>query len=252
MNAKINAGLKVLAIISIALVTVITFTSCIRITGFTVPGNTASQEREVSGIKSVSVSSGMNLYIEQTGSESLRIEAQDNVIPKVLTEITGGNLVIKYKPWLLGFEGINIKGPVNIYLTVKDLGSINVLSGSTFECGMLKTEDLKISLSSGSSGKIELQVSELNVDLSSGSNLEAEGTVKNQEVDLSSGVSYDAFNLESETAELDVSSGAVADVNVSGSLDVDISSGGTVRYKGTPQIISDISSGGNLENVSSD
>ena len=86
MNARINAGLKVLAIISIALVTVITFTSCIRITGFTGSGNTANQEREVSGIKSVSVSSGMNLYIEQTGSESLRIEAQDNVIPKILTE----------------------------------------------------------------------------------------------------------------------------------------------------------------------
>jgi hypothetical protein len=247
---KKTAGFKVLAVILVILLAAVTFTSCIRITGFSGSGNLATQERNISGIKSVSVSAGMNLYIEQSGSESLRIEADDNVIPKILTEVKDGNLVIKYKPWLFGFGGINVKSPVNIYLTVADIDAISASSGAYLESSTINTDSLKITLSSGSSGKVEIEVSGLIVDLSSGSNLEIEGTAEQQEADLSSGVKYDAYDLKSLQATLDVSSGAVADINVSERLDVDISSGATVRYIGTPKIVSDISSGGNLKNVS--
>ena len=249
---KKTAGFKVLAVILIILLAAVTFTSCIRITGFSGSGNTKTQERNISGIKSVSVSAGMNLYIEQAGSESLRIEADDNVIPKILTEVKDGHLEIKYKPWIFGFGGINITSPVNIYLTVADIDAIKASSGANVQSSMLNTDNLKITLSSGSSGKVEMQVSKLIVDLSSGSNLKVSGIADAQEADLSSGVNYDAYGLKSREAALDVSSGAVADINVSERLDVDISSGATVRYIGTPQIVSNISSGGNLKNVSAD
>ncbi len=244
------AGFKVLAVILAIFLAAAAFSSCIRITGFSGSGNLATRERNISGIRSVSVSAGMNLYIEQSGYESLRIEAEDNVIPKILTEVKNGHLEIKYKPWIFGFGGINVTSPVNIYLTIADIDAIKASSGSYLESGMISTESLKLSLASGASGEVEIQVSKLIVDLSSGSNLKIGGTAQTQEADLSSGVKYDAYGLKSTQAKLDVSSGAVADINVSERLDVDISSGATVRYIGTPKIISDISSGGNLKNVS--
>jgi len=249
---KKNAGFKVMAVILLILLAAATITSCIRITGFKGSGDAATQERNISGVKSVSISAGMNLYIQQAGSESLRIEADDNVIPKILTEVKNGHLEIKYKPWIFGFGGINIKSPVNIYLTVTDIDAIKASSGANVQSSMINTESLRITLSSGSSGKVEIDAAKLNVDLSSGSNLTIEGTVEKQEADLSSGVKYDAYNLKSREAALNVSSGAVADIDVSERLDVNISSGATVRYIGTPQIVSNISSGGNLKNISSD
>jgi len=244
---KKNAGFKVMAVILLILLAAATITSCIRITGFKGSGDAATQERNISGVKSVSISAGMNLYIQQAGSESLRIEADDNVIPKILTEVKNGHLEIKYKPWIFGFGGINIKSP-----PVTDMDAIKASSGANVQSSMINTESLKITLSSGSSGKVEIDAAKLNVDLSSGSNLTIEGTVEKQEADLSSGVKYDAYNLKSREAALNVSSGAVADIDVSERLDVNISSGATVRYIGTPQIVSNISSGGNLKNISSD
>ena len=60
-------------------------------------GKVISEERQISGINSISIGSSMNLFIEQTGSESVRIEADDNIIPYVSTQKIGGELKIQLK-----------------------------------------------------------------------------------------------------------------------------------------------------------
>ena len=226
---------------------VLSISSCIRIVGFKGSGLVSSEERNVEGFNSVSTSAGINLYIEQTGAESLRIEAEDNIIPLIITEVSNDSLKISYKNVIFG--GISTRRPVNIFLTVKDLNEIRLSSGANLESKPLKTEKLSVNLSSGANGDMIIDAKELEVRLSSGANLNISGEAGMQDIVLSSGVNYDAEKLISSDAKVSVSSGAVATINVDDELEVSISSGGSVIYYGKPQIISNISSGGTLKSM---
>lgn len=245
MKGKAAVFFKVLSMFTVILLVAFSATSCIRIAGIRGSGDVSSEERNIAGVDSVSVGSGINLYIDQNGTETLRIEAEDNILPLIVTEVENGHLKIDYKITL--FRGLSLTKPVNIYLTVKEVNRVGISSGSTLRSENLKTDSLKLDLSSGAEGKITVDTNELEIRLSSGSRLTVSGKTADQEVDLSSGTVYEAEELSSRTAVLEVSSGATATVNVSENLDVDISSGGIVRYSGSPQIISDISSGGSLQ-----
>jgi len=233
-------------IISLSFLLVCT-TSCIRV-GFVGSGNVVTEDREVSGFDEISVSTGINLFVEQTGEESLLLEAEDNILPKVESQVKNNTLVIRIKP--MSFGGINTREPINCYVTVKEIKDIDVSSGSNVSTDILKSEELAIDMSSGSNGYFEVELEDLDVDLSSGSKLEISGNTEYQHADISSGSEYDATDLLSKKAIIDVSSGSNAKINVSDDLEVDISSGSSVKYIGSPEVKTDISSGGSLESMS--
>jgi len=211
---RLNSFSKTIIFLIFGVIIVLAMTSCIRFVGFEGSGTIKSEDRPISGVNSVSVSSGMNLYLEQADFEKMTLEAEDNILPLIVAEVSDGNLTVEYKRTLFG--GIFARKPVNIYLRLIDLDKIQLSSGSKLESSLIKTESLEIDLDSGSSGTIELDVGDLIVEISSGSNLSAMGN-------------------------------AVTD-----SMDINISSGSRVEYYGRPRVTSNISSGGSLESKSED
>jgi hypothetical protein len=245
MLSKKNRLFSVIAVVLTVTLVLLVSTSCIRFVGFTGSGNVITEERTIADFDSISVSAGINLFIEQGDDEALTIEAEDNIVPRISTDVRNGRLEIRFKAATLG--GLNLRKPVNVYVTAVDIDEIEVSSGADVETDELKTDKLSLDLSSGSGADVIVDVNDLDISLSSGSNLKIKGKATNQEVDLSSGVSYDAEDLESKITWLDVSSGSDATVWVTEKLDVSISSGGSVWYKGSPEIVSDISSGGSMQ-----
>lgn len=246
MKSNIRVFLRTLAVILAAALLVSGATSCIRITGIWGSGNVITQERSVSGFDKVAISAGMNLYLEQGVKEYLKVEAEDNIIQNITTEVNGGKLTVKFKN-LIG--GVNATKPINIYLTVINLKELDASSGTSVSSKEINTDSLKIDISSGAEGEMIVNANSVDVNLSSGSMLKLSGIAENQKASLSSGVDYRAADLLSKNAEINVSSGASAKVSVSDNLDVSISSGGSVEYSGTPAIVSNISSGGSIKNV---
>jgi hypothetical protein len=238
-------------------------TSCIYIRATIGSGNVVTEERDVSGFDSISIGSSMNLIIEQTGSESLKIEAEDNIIPLVKTSVIGKELVIKLAPGSF----ISIK-PINCYVNVKDLKGLKVSSSASADCKELTTDKLDINVSSSgranlvihaneldirvsSSGRASLVVhaNELSADLSSSALLTISGDVVKQNIKVSSSGNYEAGNLLSKECTARVSSSGSATVNVSDLLNANISSSGRVNYTGKPEIHQEISSSGRLNNI---
>jgi hypothetical protein len=246
MKNNVKVFLRTLAVIMALALLVSAATSCIRITGIMGSGNVVTQERSVSGFDKVAISAGMNLYLEQGTKEYLKVEAEDNIIRNITTEVNGGKLTVKFKN-LLG--GVSATKPVNVYLTVINLKEIDASSGTSISSKEINTDSLKIDISSGAEGEMIVNANSCDVNLSSGSTLKLSGIVQNQKVDLSSGVDYRDADLVSKNVKINVSSGASAKLNVSDNLDVNISSGGNVEYSGTPAIVSNISSGGSIKSV---
>ncbi|MHB1347505.1 MAG: head GIN domain-containing protein, partial [Candidatus Humimicrobiaceae bacterium] len=227
MNKKMKMFLKFMGILSVVAVILVMATSCIRFTGFSGSGNVITEERNVQGFNSIAVNAGINLFVEQGSEESVKIEAEDNVIPMIITEVKNGKLEIRYKQFFsIGFSPTRA---VNAYVTVKQLNELKASSGSSVKTEEINTDSLKINMSSGAFGEFIIKSKEVEANASSGTLIRISGTTDKQDVKLSSGGSYDAQDLISKSADVDVSSGASAKINVSENLDVNISSGGIIQ-----------------------
>jgi len=227
-------------------------------------GNVVEETREVSGITGVDLATLGHLTIEVGDMESLRIEAEDNLMAYLETEVRNGQLRIETR------DNVNLRNtrPINYYLTVTGLGtivisssgdiqapdleaerfSINISSSGDLEMGDLEAETLTVKISS--SGDVTMGVlnaNTLEVDIGSSGNLTiAGGQVKTQNITISSSGNYTAQDLASEEAEVRLSSSGSATLWVHDHLRANLSSSGDLRYRGNPTVDATTDSSGDV------
>jgi len=187
------------------------------------------------------------LTIEVGERESLRIEAEDNLIQYFETEVRNGTLEIGIR------DGVNLNStrPVRFYLTVEELDTV-VLSGS----GNIEAPDLeaqRFSVTISGSGDVEmgdLSADILNVTISGSGNLDiAGGRVEEQDITISGSGEYQAGDLSSESVQITISGSGNATVWATESLDVRISGSGSVNYYGNPRTTFSGSGSGKLRSL---
>jgi hypothetical protein len=219
--------------------------SAIESSGLIGSGDIKTEERDIKSIDSVVLETIGTLYIEQSDEYSLSVEAEDNILPVIVTNVMGDSLRI-------GMErGISLqttKG-VKYFLTVKDLDLISTTSSGDIVCENIETEKLELNVSSSGSIEIIVDVEDLDIKISSSGNIIASGKTEDQDINISSSGDYEAGDLISSRADINISSSGDATVNVSDYLDVNISSSGDVYFKGNPETDFSSSSSGKMESI---
>lgn len=210
------------------------------------------QDRNLKDFNGISVTSGIELYLTAGQEESVRIEASDEIINDVGTEVRNNTLHIymKKRNWLNFFNWRKI-GTIRAYVTVTSLNNLKVSSGAKARTETtLDGNSLGIDASSGADLILDLIYRDLKVDSSSGSNIRISGRCKNLETNSSSGSIIDARKMEALNCVADVSSGANISLSVTGELRARASSGGNIRYAGNPNIKDfNSSSGGSVSSL---
>lgn len=186
-------------------------------------GQLESETREVSGFTGIELSGNGEVTIEQGNTESLTIEADDNLLPVLTSEVENSVLRLGTKPRTT----VRTRNPIRYRVTLQDLTSIE-LSGS------------------GSVSAANLRTDALQVDISGSGTMDLAGSANEQEVEVSGSGAYDAAELRSQTVGVDISGSGKATVTASEQLRVDISGSGTVTYSGDPEIDQSISGSGRL------
>jgi len=211
-----------------------------RVTG---SGNIIDEDRPVSGIERVRLEIPANLYIHQASEEALTIRGDDNLLPLLVTEVSGGELVIKFKP----FTSARPSKPIEIYLTVKNLEELGNSSSGNITVHFLKTGDFHLGLySSGNVEVEEIQADQLTADISSSGEVLVKGSASQLELNLTSSGSFQAGDLQAQDARVNLSSSGEATLWVLENLDVTITSSGNVTYFGNPRVNQNITSSGRL------
>ena len=185
--------------------------------------NVMSEARDVSGFNEVELKGVGNLSLEQTGSESLTVEAEEDVLPKIRTEVENKRLIISPKR----NTSINTNKPINYKLTVKDLNTLEVSGSGNVEAKDINTDELAVTI--GGAGDVEIR-----------------GSADSQEVEISGSGEYKAGDLESKEATIDVRGSGLATVNVSDELDAEVSGSGSVEYIGDPTVQQEVSGAGEV------
>jgi hypothetical protein len=208
-------------------------------------GNVISQTREVSGFDALSVEYPAQVLIQQGSSESIKIEAEDNLMPNLKTEVRNGRLEVFYKRE--NDKHVNPTKTVKITILVKDLRDVDFSSAGDVIIEKLKTDNLDVSLSGAGSLKLDaIQVKGLGVSLSGAGSATASGTADRLDLSISGFGDFDGAELHDQDAQVSISGAGSATVWVDNDLTAEVSGAGSVSYYGTPSVSRQISGVGNV------
>lgn len=178
----------------------------------------------------VSAAEGLMVYVTQAEEFSIEVEADENVIDLITTDIRNGKLRIQ--------TDANIgRATKNIYVSLPKVTALAGSSGAQLKTkNTIKANELKIDGSSGAQLKLEVVTNEIDIDASSGANLSISGEADDAVIDVSSGGNINAKNLQTKICNAGASSGGNVKVHVSKSLTADASSGGNISYSGDASV----------------
>jgi Putative auto-transporter adhesin, head GIN domain len=202
------------------LVGILLLAACTTIRG---SGTLKTESRAVSGFTAIDLSGSGHLTIEQTGTESLTIEAEDNILPLLTSDVSNGTLRLGQK----NDTNILTTKTINYRLTVRDLNELTV-SGS------------------GEVTAPSITVSTFTVTLSGSGSMTLGGTADTQTVTISGSGRYDAAKLASTSVTIDISGSGTAVVMPSDTLNATIGGSGTLEYIGNPTVTQNISGSGRI------
>lgn len=192
-------------------------------------GKIVKEERKVTGFTKISVRNAINLFIQQGSAEKVTVEASEDVMHHLYTEVAAGELSI-------GIKGnVHNTGEMNVYVTVRELNRVESSSAATVRVeGKIETGEMKINSSSASSVKMELSCEKLEISTSSASRVQVTGTAKSIRTDSSSASSINAAELKAEKGDFEASSGASVKVQVTNEVNARASSGAGISISGNP------------------
>ena len=211
-------------------------------------GKTKTEDRAVSGFDKVQLDGIGDLSITLGDTESLVIEADENLMPLIITEVRGNTLIIRIEE---NVNLVNMISDVKYTLTAKSLNSIELGGLGNINIGPLQTDSMTANLDgSGMITLNQLTANRLDANLNGLGSLTIKGgKVTEQKVDLSGAGAYLAGDLESETASVTLSGLGNATVWVTGSLDAELTGAGSLEYYGNPQVTQNDTGLGNIKSL---
>jgi hypothetical protein len=230
-------------------------------------GDVTTETREVSGFNAVNLAGIGELILTQGDEASLQVEAEDNLMRYLETEVRGDTLVLGIKEsWRM--NSIWPTKPIKFYVTLKDITAVTITGSGSARAEKLEATNLELNVY----GSGDIQVDEVNakrakVNLTGSGNIEVDtltadevhtsisgsgecrlsGEVSQQELHITGSGDYLAKKLASQMADVTVSGSGGSTLWVTDTLEVRLSGSGDVKYYGEPQVSKNISGSGHVK-----
>lgn len=184
-------------------------------------GKAVSESRPVAGFSVVELAGTGAVRVEPGATESLAIEADDNILPLLTSDVSGDTLVLGTKPGV----SLSPRTPISYRVTVTDLSGLRVSGAGDI-------------IASGVAGP------SLDVVISGSGTVTTEGMADRLSVVISGSGDFAGASLTARDADVTVSGSGSALVHATATLRATISGSGDVRYIGDPSVTKDVSGSG--------
>jgi len=196
-------------------------------------GNVITKDISVKSFDELDASGVFNLQLSQGDKETLRIEADDNLMDLFIVENEGSTLKIKMKK----NSNFNSKKQLKVYITFKTLKSINLgMVGGTSSDDKLKFTDLKLKNQSVGSVSLNMTLQTLNMENQSVGSVKLEGSAENAIVKNNSVGSINAGNFVVQKMDIENNGVGSATVNAEKELKYSDSFLGKVSNRGNATV----------------
>jgi hypothetical protein len=209
-------------------------------------GQTNLVTRHVSAFHSIKIQGPFDVYISQGDSESVKLDAPEDILSRMVTSVEGGVLKVhpKHDNWSDGPKSWysekswwHTHSRIAVYITTKKLSRL-VSSGSTtirFKEG-INTDYLRITVRG--SGHVEGNVTAiaLKTKVSGSGNVDLTGSAKRSTVRIFGSGQFSGLGLVTTDAAVHISGSGHAGVNASNQVDAALHGSAGLTYTGTANI----------------
>ena len=194
--------------------------------GSTVKGSgvKSSETREVGAFRAVELSGSPNVEITIGDKPEVVVEADDNVVPIILTEVSNGTLRIYNK------AGFNTSIGVNVRIVTPTLESVTISGSGDIHIAKLKEKSFAATISGSGSVK-------------------AEGEADSVQAKVTGSGGIDLTKVAAKKATAVVSGSGGIKVNASEDLSANITGSGDIRYNGRPRLDSRVTGSGRVSGL---
>jgi hypothetical protein len=211
-------------------------------------GNVITETRDLSGFDRISLGGVGHLVVEPGDQESFKVEAESDLLPYIITRVRDGRLEIGLKH-RISRPLLGSTGPINYYVTVKELNGIEVSGAGKVTGSRLCADHMDLFISGAGKAKLDMTVTELDTNISGAGSLRLAGEAVRQALNISGAGKYLASELSSKEGSVVISGTGKSTMNVSDRLDVKISGCGHVTYAGNPEISKRVSGCGKVSKI---
>jgi len=197
---------------SILVMTLLTLLCGCKMGGIRGSGTRKTEKKELPAFKAIETGGAFDVEVTCQKPQSVEIEADDNLLPLLETDVADGVLHVGMK------QNYHAPRLISLRIAVPDLNRITINGAGTVRVAGVKNENFVIH----SNGAAKIQ---------------ANGETKAVEIRNSGAGLIDAHELRSSKADVNLSGAGQAEVYASEQLDVTISGVGRVTYSGQPKVI---------------
>lgn len=244
-------NIKKLLSVLLSIIGGLTLSAC-AVTGLNVTrgsGQLITQVRDVSNFDRVQIDGAGELIIIQGDAESLEIQAEDNIIDELTSEVSDSTLVLGYRDNFLRNTIIPTER-ITYTLNVIDLSEVTINGAADMEIGSLETDTLALTINGAGQVSIDQIVADsLSVQISGTTTIDITGQVTDQTITIDGAGNYKADELETKSTTIDINGLGNATVWAHENLNINIDGGGNLRYYGSPNVTQDINGVGDIDNL---
>ena len=198
-------------------------------------GKLVTKEVAVTSFDALKASGVYELKLSQGSSESVKIEADENLQQYFNVRNDGSKLVIDMKG--LDNKNLKVKNKMRVYVSFKNLKEMNLsMVGNVVTSSALSFADLEMKNSSVGNVDMNLSVNNLQLKNSSVGNVKLTGKAQNAVVKNNGVGSLDAGSFVVQTMNIDNNGVGGAEVNAEKEIKVKDSMLGRVKNKGAAPV----------------
>ncbi|MDQ6903546.1 MAG: DUF2807 domain-containing protein [Bacteroidota bacterium] len=210
-------------------------------------GNVKKETRQVSDFTSLSSQGSMDVKISYGNSNSVMIEADENLLPYIETTVENGRLLIKSK------KNVNLKSTSTMVVRVSmtKINSLQLSGSGNLDGSGAFSSDGKTDIALSGSGNLRLDFDsfkDMEVSISGSGNIDLKGKATNSlDAKISGSGNIDCSDITSNDVDAKLSGSGNIKVYATNSIDAKISGSGNVFYKGNaPKINSKVVGSGKV------
>jgi hypothetical protein len=181
-------------------------------------GNVTTQNRDARGFTSVDVSGVFQVEIVAGKDYSVQVQADDNVLPLIETNVDGDTLHIDLS------EKASTRNDMIVRITAPNIERVETTGAAKVTASGIKNDSFGIETTGASKVTLSGETSKLDINITGASMIDAE-------------------QLKSVNADIQASGASKISVNVSGELHSEASGASKIVYSGDPKTVDNHQSG---------
>ncbi len=206
-------------------------------------GTIATEQRSAGTFSGIVVSDNIRVVLQQ-GSPDVQVEADNNFLQHITTELRGTRLYIGVSD-----DACLHNGTATVYVTAPQLQSISTEgSGDITGTATFSPESFTVTcVGSGSVQVTGATTKAVSIAVQGSGNVQIKGRATTLTAQISGSGSLYAYELPVQDAILTLTGSGNAEVNTAKTLDVKLTGSGSVTYIGSPVVSSVITGSGTVK-----